>query len=79
MIQRMTLAAVVVIFSCCGLRAQNAERITVKGDEVERRVETLMKSWDWTFNDFGELTERAKKDDKLVFWLQIVGNLDDGL
>ena len=80
MTKRIAIAAgLVVLFSMSGLRAQHAKKITVKGDEVQRRVDKLMKAYDWTYEDLGELKDRAKKDDKLVFFLQIVGELDDGL
>ena len=79
MTKRMALAVALVVVSMGGLQAQHAKRITVKGEEVQKRVDKLMKSYDWTYDDLGELQDRAKKDDKLVFWLQIVGELDGGL
>ncbi len=48
------------------------------GTEVEKRVEQVMTSITWT-NDIDELRDRATKNKKLIFWLQLVGELDGGL
>ena len=50
----------------------------VPGDEVARRVEKVMKGFDWS-DSVEALRERAAKKNKLIFWMQIVGELDGGL
>ena len=75
-----TILSVAVL--CLGLgselSAQHAARKIVAGAEVEKRTESLMKDLEWS-RDFKELEKRAEKENKLMFWVQIVGDLDGGL
>lgn len=74
----MVAALVVSCFASGPLCAQNAPNILVSGDEVEKRTETVMTVYNWGAT-LDEVKKRAQKEKKLIFWLQIVGELDDGL
>ena len=50
----------------------------VAGTTVEKRVTKVMKTIRWQ-PDLKSAQEKAKKEKKLVFWMQIVGDLDGGL
>ncbi|MBI4604397.1 MAG: hypothetical protein HY721_20750 [Planctomycetes bacterium] len=50
----------------------------VKGSQVAGRVGKVMKSIDWQ-ESLAAAQEKARKEKKLVFWLQLVGELDGGL
>jgi hypothetical protein len=50
----------------------------VKGTEVLARTTKVVGAIDWG-NDLEAVKEKAKKEKKLVFWLQLVGELDGGL
>ncbi len=53
-------------------------RTHVGGDEVAKRTTTVVQKEEWS-NSLDELMAKAKAEKKLVFWLQLVGNLDSGL
>lgn len=79
MIRRTTTVAAFVVLLAGGLvSAQDAPRKTVSGQEVEKRTKTVMKAYGWS-NSVKDLEKRAQKEKKLIFWLQIVGKLDEGL
>jgi hypothetical protein len=50
----------------------------VNGDDVAKRVDGVMKAYKWS-SSIEELKARAAKEKKLIFWLQLVGELDGGL
>ena len=50
----------------------------LSGVEAEKRIERLTTQIQWHRN-LEEALAEAKKTDKPVFWLQLVGDLDDGL
>jgi hypothetical protein len=50
----------------------------LSGVTVAKRAAKVMEAIDWA-PDLKAAQERAKKEKKLVFWLQLVGNLDAGL
>jgi len=76
MIRKLTavsLASVLV----AGL-AGSAPARGVSGTDVSQRVERVMASIPWVHDLDAALAAAAKKK-KLIFWLQIVGELDGGL
>ena len=50
----------------------------IAGDEVAERTITMMTSLDW-HSSVAEVTKVATEQDKPIFWLQIVGDLDGDL
>ena len=50
----------------------------VKGSQVSSRTTKVVSAIDWG-NDLQAVREKAAKEKKLVFWLQLVGELDGGL
>ena len=60
------------------LGAQHAPRTTVSGSEVKERTEELLKVYNWS-SSLDDLKSRAESENKLMFWIQIVGNLGGGL
>ena len=60
------------------LDAQHAPRTTVTGLQVKQRTDEVMQGYDWG-RTLDDLKARAKKERKLIFWVQIVGDLDRGL
>ena len=68
------LAALVLSGPLC---AQNF-KTHVGGDEVAKRTTTVVQKEEWS-NSLDELMAKAKAEKKLVFWLQLVGDLGGGL
>jgi hypothetical protein len=60
------------------LRAQDVPSISIPGGEVAKRVEKVMAIYKWD-ESLESALARAEKEKKLVFWLDIVGELDGGL
>ena len=50
----------------------------VKGDEVLKRTTTVVQKERWS-DSLDGLMARAKAEKKLIFWLQLVGDLGGGL
>jgi len=50
----------------------------VSAAEVKRNTEIVMSKIAWT-NELEAAKKQAEKEKKLIFWLQIVGELDGGL
>ena len=65
------LAAVLLLCSASGA----AE---VKGTQVAERTTKALTAIPWA-GDIDQVLEKAKKEMKLVFWLQLVGDLAGGL
>lgn len=51
---------------------------SISGDKVKTNTEQVVEKLRWS-PSLGELKERAAKERKLIFWLQLVGELDGGL
>jgi hypothetical protein len=58
--------------------ASTLPAVEVTGQQVAERVEKVMKSIAWQ-ESLAAAQARAQKEKKLVFWLQLVGELDGGL
>ena len=50
----------------------------IRGPEVKKAVERILSEIHWQ-TDLDHALAIAKEERKPVFWLQLVGNLDDGL
>lgn len=56
----------------------NALSAEVTGTQVADRVDRVMKAYDWQ-ESLAAAKEKAQREKKLVFWLQLVGELNGGL
>lgn len=65
-----------LVFMMSPLQAQS---VTLAGKNVSHNVKKVIKSIDWKESSFEELKEEAQKKNKMIFWLQIVGELGGGL
>ncbi|MCA8920449.1 MAG: hypothetical protein KDD82_01500 [Planctomycetes bacterium] len=74
---RFAPLAAIFLLGASATLAQDA-RIPMAGDQVRERTAALVKRIEWGDSRIA-LQERARKEGKLVFWLQLVGKLDDGL
>jgi hypothetical protein len=54
------------------------DRTFVKGAEVRTLTDRVLSDIAWS-SDLDELKQRANREQKLIFWLQIVGELGGGL
>lgn len=68
--------AIVILVVFFGASAATAE--SLKGPQVAERTHKVLSKIDWA-HDLSALLETAKQEKKLVFWLQLVGDLDGGL
>ena len=73
------LAIVTVVVLAGGFAAaQDALRVRVPAAAVEARTQRVMEVYGWS-RSVEDLKQRAAESGKLMFWMQIVGKLDDGL
>ena len=78
MLRKLTLAAVAMLLTTGVLHAQNVAYKTVTGGQVKLNVDKMMSKIDWS-KDFNELKKKAQAQKKMIFWVDIVGDLDGGL
>jgi len=78
MLRKLTVAAVAVLLTTGVLHAQNVAYKTVTGGQVKLNVDKMMSKIDWS-KDFNELKKKAQAERKMIFWVDIVGDLDGGL
>ncbi|BBM82920.1 hypothetical protein [Candidatus Uabimicrobium amorphum] len=50
----------------------------VSASQVKKNVAKVMAVYDWS-DSLEELQKEATKKNKMIFWLQVVGELDGGL
>jgi hypothetical protein len=50
----------------------------VRGETVAKRTEKLMTGIEWQ-RSFSDVEDAAAQSGKLIFWLHVVGDLEDGL
>jgi hypothetical protein len=62
----------------CAAGGLRADITCIPGPEVAKRVDTVMKTYAWS-SSLEELKKRAADEKKLIFFLQLVGELDGGL
>ena len=56
----------------------DAVKQTVPAGQVEKNVNKVMKIYKWQ-DSIDNLKEEAEEKGKMIFWLQVVGELDGGL
>tara|TARA_B100000929_G_scaffold288730_1_gene277829 strand:- start:363 stop:599 length:237 start_codon:yes stop_codon:yes gene_type:complete len=78
MLRKLTVAAFAVLFVTGTLHAQNVSYKTVTGEQVKLNVDKMMSKIDWS-KDFNELKKKAQAEKKMIFWVDIVGDIDGGL
>ena len=78
MLRKLTVAAVAVLLTTGVLHAQNVAYKTVTGEQVKQNVEKMKSKINWS-KDLNELKKKAQAQKKMIFWVDIVGDLDGGL
>ena len=78
MLRKLTVAAVAFLLTTGVLHAQNVAYKTVTGEQVKLNVDKMMSKINWS-KDFNELKKKAQAQKKMIFWVDIVGDLDGGL
>ena len=78
MLRKLTVAAVAVLLTTGVLHAQNVAYKTVTGEQVKLNVDKMMSKINWS-KDLNELKKKAQAQKKMIFWVDIVGDLDGGL
>ena len=78
MLRKLTVAAVAVLLTTGALHAQNVAYKTVTGEQVQLNVDKMMSKINWN-KDFNELKKKAQAERKMIFWVDIVGDIDGGL
>ena len=78
MLRKLTVAAVAVLLTTGALHAQNVAYKTVTGEQVQLNVDKMMSKIDWS-KDFNELKKKAQAERKMIFWVDIVGDINGGL
>ena len=78
MLRKLTVAAVAVLLTTGALHAQNVAYKTVTGEQVQLTVDKMMSKINWN-KDFNELKKKAQAERKMIFWVDIVGDIDGGL
>ena len=72
----VTILVAILLCSLSGLASGSPRHVA--GSDVSKRVDLVMKNIQWQ-DSLEKLKETAQKKKKLIFWLQIVGELDGGL
>ncbi len=78
MLRKLTVAAFAVLLTTGALHAQNVAYTTWTGEQVKANVDKMMSKINWS-NNFKELKKKAQAEKKMIFWVDIVGDLDGGL
>lgn len=73
-----TAAVAVFVISGFFTARLDARPPHIDGKKVAVRVDRVMEHYGWQ-DSIEELKQTAAKQKKLIFWLQIVGELDGGL
>ncbi len=78
MTRKLIVTAFAVFLFAGSVSAQDTITRYLTGEQVKTRTEALMKDIPWV-NNLDELKAKARQENKLIFWMQIVGDLDGGL
>ena len=78
MLKKLTIAAIAVLLTTGALQAQNVAYKTVTGEQVKQNVDKMMSKINWS-KDFNELKKKAQAEKKMIFWVDIVGDINGGL
>lgn len=74
----MRATYVFLVAAALSLPLAAADAAEVRGTQVAERTVKALTAIPWA-GDLDQVLEKAKKEKKLVFWLQIVGDLAGGL
>ena len=55
-----------------------AQRTEYSANDVQRRVENVLTTYDW-HHSIEDLSSAAQDKNRMMLWIQIVGDLDGGL
>ena len=78
MLKKLTVVTFAVLLTTGALHAQNVAYKTVTGDQVKLNVDKMMSKINWS-KDLNELKKRAQAEKKMIFWVDIVGDINGGL
>ena len=78
MLRKLTVAAFAVLLTTGALQAQNVSYKTWTGEQVKSNVDKMMSKINWG-TALDELKKKAKAQKKMIFWVDIVGDIDGGL
>ena len=78
MLRKLTVAAFAVLLTTGALHAQKVAYTTWTGEQVKANVDKMMSKINLS-NNFKELKKKAQAEKKMIFWVDIVGDLDGGL
>ncbi|WP_372368952.1 hypothetical protein [Candidatus Uabimicrobium sp. HlEnr_7] len=67
----------ILLFVLSALYADTLKQ-TISANQVEKNVAKVMKVYNWS-DSFEDLQKQAQQKNKMIFWLQVVGELDGGL
>lgn len=73
----MNKILILLLFVLSVLHADTLKQ-TISANQVEKNVAKVMKVYNWS-DSFEDLQKRAQEKNKMIFWLQVVGELDGGL
>lgn len=76
--KRFSLICFFLSFLLISGQAQEFKQL--HGKAVQKNVKQILKQISWKADaSFKDLKEEAQAQKKMIFWLQLVGKLDDGL
>ncbi|MFP6737660.1 MAG: hypothetical protein VCD34_02850 [Planctomycetota bacterium] len=78
MLKKLTVVTLAVLLTTGALHAQNVAYKTVTGPQVKQNVDKMMSKINWS-KDFNALKKKAQAENKMIFWVDIVGDIDGGL
>ncbi len=79
MLRKLTVAAFAVLLTTGALHAQNVSYKTWTGEQVKANVDKMMSKIFPGKATLNDLKKRAQAEKKMIFWVDIVGDLDGGL
>ena len=78
MLRKLAVATFAVLLTTGALQAQNVAYRTYTGEQVKQNVDKMMSKINWNKN-FDELKQKAQAERKMIFWVDIVGDINGGL
>lgn len=72
------VTAILILSVFVFLTASPLTALEIPGEKVKANTDRVLSSIRWSTN-LESLRSRALSEKKLIFWLQLVGNLDGGL
>lgn len=78
MIHRLVSLSLLAALAITPAAAQDVVEVTFSGKRTAKAVQKTLDGGQWV-NDLAQLKAEAAAKSKLVVWVQIVGELDEGL